>query len=349
MNGYRPTARSIALALVFLLAGAAAATAQPAAEFYKGKTVTIVIGSDVGGGYDAYGRLVARHLGAHIPGNPSVVPNNMAGAAQTKAANYVYSLAAKDGTYIAALSPGALLTAVLGGPPIQYDPNKFQYVGSAKSDVYVCIARPDAPAKKFADIFDHEMIVGVSSGSSTLMMPLLLKNLLGAKFKIVRGYPGTRQMQLAIERNEIQGICGLGYASLRVEHEDWLTQGTVTVLAQESSRGTPELDKMGVPLATAFAKTDEQRAVMDLVYSQEIFGRPFVMAPEVPKERVAVIRDAFLAALRDPALLEEAAKSKLDVEALSGAEVQQLVAKVYATPPAIVKRTHEVLEIAGQN
>jgi hypothetical protein len=156
-------------------------------------------------------------------------------------------------------------------------------------------------------------------------------------------------MQLALERNEIQGICGLGYASLRVEHEDWLTQGTVTVLAQESSRGTSELDKMGVPLATAFAKTDEQRAVMDLVCSQEIFGRPFVMAPEVPKERVAIIREAFLAALRDPALLEEAAKSKLDVEALSGAEVQQLVAKVYATPPGIVKRTHEVLEIAGQH
>lgn len=341
-------AGSIGLALAFASLGAAAVSAQPAAEFYKGKTVTIVIGSDVGGGYDAYGRLVARHLGAHIPGNPAVVPNNMPGAAQTKAAAYVYSLAPKDGTYIAALSPGALLTAVLGGPPIQYDPNKFNYVGSANSDVYVCIARPDAAAKTFADIFDHELIVGVSSGSSTLMMPLLLKNLLGAKFKIVRGYPGTRQMQLALERNEIQGICGLGYASLRVEHEDWLTQGTVTVLAQESSRGTPELHKMGVPLATSFAKTDEQRAIMDLVYSQEIFGRPFVMAPEVPQERVAVIRAAFLAALRDPALLGEAAKSKLDVEPLSGDEVQKLVAKVYATPPSIVKRTHEVLEIDNQ-
>jgi tripartite-type tricarboxylate transporter receptor subunit TctC len=347
MPGNRARAISIAAALAFLLGGAEAC-AQSAAEFYKGKTITIVIGSDVGGGYDAYGRLVARHLGAHVPGNPAVVPNNMVGAAQTKAASYVYSLAPKDGTTIAALSPGALLTGILGGPPIQYDPNKFQYVGSANSDVYVCIARPDAPAKTFAEIFEREMIIGVSSGSSTLMMPLLLKNLLGAKFKIVRGYPGTRQMQLALERDEIQGICGLGYASLRTEHEDWLTQGTVTVLAQESTRGTPELDRRGVPLATSFARTDEQRAVMDLVYSQEIFGRPFVMAPEVPPERVAIIRAAFLAALGDPALLEEAAKTKLDVEPLSGEEVQSLVAKVYATPSAIVKHTHQVLEIEGQ-
>jgi tripartite-type tricarboxylate transporter receptor subunit TctC len=345
MSGTGVRVIGIVAALGLAALASPGARAQNAAEFYKGKTITIVIGSDVGGGYDAYGRLLARHLGAHVPGNPTVVPNNMPGAAQTKAASYVYSVAPKDGTYIAALSPGALLTAVLGGPPIQYDPNKFQYVGSANSDVYVCIARPDAPVKTFADIFDHELIVGVSSGSSTLMMPLLLKNLLGAKFKLVRGYPGTRQMQLALERDEIQGMCGLGYASLLTEHEDWLTQGIVTVLAQESSRGTPDLDKRGVPLATRFARSDEERTIMDLVYSQEIFGRPFVMAPDAPQDRVALLREAFMATMGDPQLLAEAAKSKLDVEPLPGDEVQRLVAKVYAAPPAIVKRTHEVLEI----
>ena len=336
--------RAFAFAAIFV-AGMAGARAAEESDFYKGKTISLVIGSDVGGGYDAYARLVARHLGAHVPGSPTVVPVNMPGAAQSKAANYVYALTPKDGTYIAALSPGALLIPVLGGPHVPYDANKFQYVGSANSDLYVCIARTDAPVQRFADIFAHELIMGVSSGSSTLMMPLLHKNLLHAKLRLVRGYAGTKDMQLALERGEIQGICGLGYASLRTERGDWLKQGVVRILVQESTRALPELSKEGVPLAVDFAKTEEQRRVLDLAYSQEIFGRPYVMAPEVPKERVAIIRKAFLEALHDPALEKEAAQARLDLAPLSGEEVQALVAKVYSAPPAIIKLTHEVLEI----
>src|SRR4051812_34758768 len=215
--------------------------AQEVADFYKGKTVNMVIGSDVGGGYDAYARLVARHLGQHIPGRPNILPVNMPGAAQTKAGAYIYSIAAKDGTQIGALSPFALLVPVLGGPKITYDANKFQYLGSANSESYICVIRPDSEVKTFKDVFEKELIVGSSGGSSTLMMPLLLKNLLQAKFKMVRGYSGTKAMQLAMERNEIQGICGLGYASFQMEHGDWVSEGKVKILVQESSVHNPDL------------------------------------------------------------------------------------------------------------
>lgn len=336
-----------AVALAGIVGLSAAARAQGAANFYKGKTVDIVIGSAAGGGYDAYGRLIARHLGKHVPGTPNVVAQNMPGAGQSKAAGYVYSVAVKDGTQIAAVSPGALLTSVLGGPHVQYDPNKFQYLGSANSDVYTCIVRPDAPVKTFKDAFDKELIVGVSSGT-TRDMPMMLKNLLHVKFKLVPGYPGTKAITLAFESNEIQAICGFGYSSLLAQHSDWIRDGKAKVLLQESLKGDPGLDKQGVPLAISFAKTDEQKQIMNLVYSQGIFGRPYLMAPEVAKDRVAVMRKAFMDTLHDPALLADAKKIKLDIDAISGEEVQQLVAKIYATPPAIIKKTRVVLETENQ-
>lgn len=336
---------AVALAFVALTSGGAGA--DSIADFYKGKSVNVVIGSAAGGGYDAYGRLLARHLGKHIPGHPTVVPQNMPGAGQTKSADYVYAVAPKDGTQIAGVSPGALLTSVLGGPHVQYDPNKFQYLGSANSDVYVCIERPDAPVKTFKDAFDKELIVGVSSGT-TRDMPTMLKNLLHVKFKLVSGYPGTKAVTLAFERAEVQAICGFGYASVLAQHADWIANGTAKVLVQESLKGDADLNKKGVPLAISFAKTDEQRKIMELVYSQGIFGRPYLMAPEVPKDRVAAMRKAFMDTMHDPALLSDAKRIKLDVDAISGEEVQELVHKIYQTPPALIHKTREVLETLNQ-
>jgi tripartite-type tricarboxylate transporter receptor subunit TctC len=334
------TILGVALAFVALTT---TAPAQSANDFYKGKQIAVVIGSDAGGGYDAYGRLVSRHLGKHIPGNPTIVPQNMPGAGQTKAAGYVYSIAPKDGTAIAAVSPGALLTSILGGPTVQYDPDKFQYIGSANSDVYVCIARPDALVKTFADALDHELIVGVSSGT-TRDMPMALKNVLLAKFKMVSGYPGTKDITLAFQRNEIQAICGFGYSSVVSQYPDWIPNGIAKVLVQESTQGHPDLNKLGIPLATSFAKNEEDRQVLELIYSQGIFGRPFLMAPEVPRDRVELVRKAFMETMRDPVLVADADKAKLDLVPLSGAEVQALVAKVYATPAKIVDRAKQALE-----
>jgi tripartite-type tricarboxylate transporter receptor subunit TctC len=332
-----------ALAFAAAAALATAAEAQSGGNFYKGKQVNVIIGSAAGGGYDAYGRLVARHLPKHIPGTPNVIAQNMPGAGQTKAAGYVYAIAPKDGTAIAAVSPGALLVPVLGGPNIQYDPSKFQYIGSANSDVYVCITRPDSPVQKFADAFDKEWIVGVSSGT-TRDMPMMLKNLLHAKLKLVAGYPGTKDITLAFERGEVQGICGFGYASLSSQYPDWVPSGKAKVILQESVKGFPELDKAGVPLGASFAKTPEDKRLMELVYSQGIFGRPFLVAPQVPKDRVQILRTAFMDTVKDPQVAADAKKMKLDLDAISGDEVQELVEKIYATPPAIIQRAKQVLE-----
>jgi tripartite-type tricarboxylate transporter receptor subunit TctC len=334
------TAAAVAASLAL---GGVTANAQSGGDFYKGKQVNVIIGSAAGGGYDAYGRLVARHLAKHIPGTPNVIAQNMPGAGQSKAAGYVYAIAPKDGTAIAAVSPGALLVPVLGGPTIHYDPNKFQYIGSANSDVYVCITRPDAPIKTFADTFEKEWIVGVSSGT-TRDMPMLLKNVLHAKLKLVAGYPGTKEITLAFERGEVQGICGFGYASLMSQYPDWVPSGKAKVILQESVKGLPELNQAGVPLGASFAKTPEDKRVMELVYSQGIFGRPFLVAPQVPKDRVQILRTAFTAAMKDPQAVADAQKMKLDLDAISGDEVQDLVGKIYATPPEIIHRAKQALE-----
>jgi tripartite-type tricarboxylate transporter receptor subunit TctC len=182
-----------------------AAAQETVAQFYRGKQINLVIGSSAGGGYDAYARLLARHLSQHIPGNPTIVPQNMSGAGSNKAAAYVYAVAPKDGTVMGAIFPGAILQPLLGEAPVQHDPSKFTYIGSANSELYICIARTDAPVKTFEDVFTHELIVGASGeGGTTRDLPALLNNVLGAKFRIVAGYAGSREISLAIERNEVQ-------------------------------------------------------------------------------------------------------------------------------------------------
>jgi tripartite-type tricarboxylate transporter receptor subunit TctC len=335
----------IGAALAFLIAFTANARAQNAVEaFYKGKQINIVVGSSAGGGYDAYARLLARHIGSYIPGNPSIVVQNMPGAASNRAAAYVYSVAPKDGTAVGAIFPGTILQPLIGDVQVQHDPSKFIYLGSANSDQYVCYARADAPVKKFEDALTRELILGASNeGATTRDLPALLNEVLGTKFRIVTGYAGSREITLALERGEVQGACGLGWTGITTLHPEWFSRGTVKVLAQLGIKGNVELDRMGVPLAVSFAKAQEDRAVMELVMSQSIFGRPFMMAPEVPTERVAALRKAFQDALQSKALLAEAEKMKLDIELLSGEELQLIVRHLYATPARVVGRARQAL------
>ena len=240
---------------------------------------------------------------------------------------------------IGAIFPGGILAPLIGDTPIQHDPQKFVYVGSANSDVYTCVAHVDSPIKTFKDVFAQEMIVGASNeGGTTRDLPAMSNNVLGTKFRIVTGYSGTREITLAVERKEIHGLCGYGYTSLLSVTPRWLAEKMVRILVQENAKGLPVLHKMGVPRTLDFAKTDEDRQVMELVYSQAVFGRPYVLPAGVPAERVAALRKAFMAAFADPALLAEAAKMKLDVEALSGEEVQAMVEKLFAMPKHIVER-----------
>jgi tripartite-type tricarboxylate transporter receptor subunit TctC len=321
-----------------LLAGTAAA--QDAVEaFYRGKQIQLVVGSSAGGGYDTYARLLARTISAHIPGQPAIVVQNMSGAGSNRAAGYIYSVAPKDGTAIGAIFPGVVLQPLLSDTPVPHDPSKFIYLGSANSDVYVCYARSDAQVKTFSDLLTRELIVGASNpGATTYDLPQLLNGILGTKFRIVTGYPGSREISLALERGEIQGACGIGWTGIEVMHPDWFTKDKVRVLVQLSNRGHPDLNKRGVPRAAEFSRNDDDRRAIELVFSQGVFGRPYVLPPGTPVERVAALRKAFVAALDDPGLRAEAAKMQLDIDTLSGDGLQALIASLYATPTHLIQR-----------
>ncbi len=326
------------------LAVAPARAQDAVADFFRGKQISIIVGSSAGGGYDTYARLMARYFGSHIPGNPDVVVQNMPGAGSAKAAGYVYSVAPKDGTVMAAVFPGVLLDPLIGDVQVQYDPNKLNYLGSANADVYICFLRSDAPAKTFQDTFSHEVILGASNaGGTTRDLPAMMNNLLGTKFRVVTGYAGSKEITLAIERNEVHGACGIGWTGLPTMHPDWFAKKLMNVIVQVDMKGHPELNKMGVPLAGQFAKTDEERQVIALIESQGSCGRPYVMPPGLPAERLAALRKAFVDTFNDPALKTEADKMQLDLDYMSGDDLQALVTKLYALPPNIVARAKQAL------
>ncbi len=327
------------------LALARAGAQDAVAEFFHGKQVNIVVGSSAGGGYDTYGRLIARHLGAHIPGNPEVVVQNMPGAGSNKATSYIYSVAPKDGTAIGAVFPGAILDPLIGDVQVQHDPSKLNYLGSANADIYICFVRSDAPAKTFKDVFTHELIVGASNtGGTTRDLPAMMNNLIGTKFKVVSGYAGSKEITLAIERGEVNGACGIGWTGLPTMHPDWFAgKKLMRVIVQLDMKGHPELNAAGVPLSVQFAKNDDDRKVIELIESQATFGRPYVLPPGVPAGRVAALRKAFVDTLNDPALRADAQKGQLDLDFMSGADLQTLVAKLYALPPSIVTQAKQAL------
>src|SRR5580704_17091393 len=334
----------VVLAVLSLLAVAPAHAQDAVADFYRGKQINIIVGSSAGGGYDTYARLIARHFGEHMPGNPETIVQNMPGAGSGKATGYISSVAPKDGTAMAAVFPGVLLDPLIGDVKVPYDPNKLTYVGNANADVYICFLRSDAPAKTLQEAFTHEVIMGVSNaGGTTRDLTTMLNNLIGTKFRIVGGYAGSKEITLAFERNEVQGACGLGWTGLPTLHPDWFAKKLIKVVLQVDMKGHPDLNKQGVPLAVQFARKDEDRKVMELIESQAVFGRHYIMPPGVPPERVAALRKAFVDTFDDPALRAEAAKMELDVDYMSGDDLQALVTKLYALPPNIIARAKQAL------
>jgi tripartite-type tricarboxylate transporter receptor subunit TctC len=340
----RSVLRDLFAVVALIALAVSSARAQDAvAQFYKGKQINLYVGSSAGGGYDTYARLLARRFGSFIPGNPTVVPQNMPGAGSNKLSSYIYSVAPKDGTAIGAIFSGAILQPLLGDP-VQHDPSKFIYLGNANNEVFLCLARSDAPVKTFGDALGRELIVGATNeGGSSRDFTAMLDNLLGARLRIVTGYPGSNEILLALERNEVQGVCGLGWSSIAPQRTRLLDSGLARVLVQLATTGHPELTRMGVPLAIDFTKSEDDRKVMELVYSQLIFGRPFILPPGVPAERVAALRRAFMAALQDKDALAEARGMQLDLDPLAGEAVQSEVAKAYAMPARIVERARQSL------
>jgi tripartite-type tricarboxylate transporter receptor subunit TctC len=336
----------LATGILAMASIAAPAHAQDAvAKFYKGKQVTIVVGTGAGGGYDAYSRLIGRHMSKYIPGNPNVVVTNMPGAGSNTAANYIYSVAPKDGTQIGSVFAGALIEPLTSGKAVLFDPSRFQMLGSANDDVYVCIARKDAAVQTFKDAFDKEITMGASGSSSSAEVSTLLKHVLGTQFKIVLGYVGSRSIALAIERNEVQGACGFSWPSISVTNQGWFGPGGfMRVLVQTHVKGHPQLNAEHVPLVTDFARTPEERAIMELYFSHTTFGRPYVMAPGVPQDRLAAMRTAFMATMKDANFMAEARKMGMDIDAVDGDAVQRLVAKLYASPPDLIAKLKKALQ-----
>jgi tripartite-type tricarboxylate transporter receptor subunit TctC len=298
------------------------------------------IGSAVGGGYDAYARLVARHMSRYIPGQPAIVPMNMPGASGNTAIQHMYTLP-KDATAFAAIQPGAITKPIyVGRDKIRYDFTKLIYLGSANTEVNLCWVRNDAPVKSFKELFSKELIIGGSgTGDSTVDFAVAENNIIGTKFRLVMRYSGVRDIVLAVDRNEVQGVCGTGVPAMMVQRPAWVAgTGLAKMLVQENVKGKAALTAMGVPRTGDFAKTEEDRQVLGLIYAQQQFGRPFVMPPGSPPERVTALRQAFVQALADKELLAEAARMHLDIDPLGGTELQAIVEKIYATPAPIVQR-----------
>jgi tripartite-type tricarboxylate transporter receptor subunit TctC len=328
-----------AFAAIIGLASSGPAAAQDAASFYKGKTVTILAGSASGGGVDVYARLLGRHFAKHIPGSPAIVVQNMPGAGSIAAARNLYSLAAKDGTAMGVVLSTALFDPLMSGADLaSYDPRKFIYLGNANSDTSVCVSRRDAAVQSYGDLFEKELVVGgTGPGSALVDSPVMEKHILGAKLKLIAGYKGSNEVSLAIQRNEVQGVCGLLWSSAKQQYPDALEpDGLVKILVQQDTKSLPALKAAGVPLIMDFAKTDWQRQLLEVFLQIGSISRPFMVPPGTPPDRVAVLRKAFVDVLADPELRAEAEKSNLDVRSQTGDEVQALVEKIYASPPALI-------------
>lgn len=347
MSRYALLASWLAAAATILALHSGPASAQDAlAKFYAGKSIDMTIGSAPGGGFDIYARAISRHMDRYIPGKPTIIAKNLAGAGSNKAAGFVYGVAPKDGTVIGAVFPGAIMEPLLGDKTqVQHDSTKLIYLGSANNEVAITVIRVDAPAQTFQDLFTKGMISAASaSGGSSRDLPSALNNVLGTKISLVSGYPGTAEMTLAIERNEVQGTGGYLWSSLQTQNPTWLpSAGKMRILVQEAIKGNAELTKMGVPVAIDFAKSDEDKQVLELIYSQLIFGRPYILPPGVPADRVAMLRKAFADVLKDKEFLADAEKLRLTIDPVSGEEVQALVAKVFAAPERIVERAKEAM------
>jgi tripartite-type tricarboxylate transporter receptor subunit TctC len=320
-----------------------------AAQFYRGRQITMIVGSPPGGGFDIYARLVARYMPKYTPGHPAMVVSNMPGAASNTAAAHMFNVAPTDGTVIGALQNSAMMDALFdsllgSGRRLRHDATKFIHLGSATTDHYVCIARADAPVKSFKDALTRELMIGSSQpGTSTRDYPAMLNNTTGAKIRQVGGYPGTREITLAIEKNEVHGLCGFSWSSFKAQRPDWIKSGFIRVIVQEHDKGNPEITAMGVPVAVDFATSAENRKIMELVYSAETFGRPYMLAPGVPADRVAALRKAFLDTMRDKELLADAQRIGIAIDPIAGEDLQALAARIFATPADFVERVKQAL------
>ena len=325
-----------ALAVAVLAASTISrARADSVEDFYRGKTVTLVIGYSVGGGYDLYGRLLARHIGKYIPGQPNVVPQNREGAGSLRAAIYIYNAAPKDGTVFGTFSRSMAVAPLLEGAP--FDASKFSWLGSISTDVNVCMTWKTSPIRTWDDMLAKPFTMGgLGAGADPDIFALMFKNVFAARLKLVSGYPGTNDVALAMERGEVDGMCGLSWSTVKTRHGDWLAGNKVNIPVQAGLHKEAEITD--VPGVMDLVKTPEQTQIVRLILASQEMARPFAAPPGIPGDRRRALIAAFDKTMKDPDFLADAAKMQADVNPVSAAAIESLLAEVYKTPKDVVAK-----------
>jgi len=330
-----------AMAVVAL--SALPASAQSVADFYKGKTIQIVVGFGAGGGYDLYARALGRHLGRYMPGNPAVVVQNMEGAGSVRAANYVYAGSPQDGTVIAAVNQNAPMYQLLGGAGARFEAAHLQWLGSMTNSNGTVYTWHSSGIKTLDDAKLKEVPMGaVGAQSDSVIFPNLINEMLGTKFKPITGYAGSTQIHLAMERGEVMGRGGNSWSSVQVSNASWIKENKINLLVQVGFEKEPDLPN--VPLLLDLVKEDESKGVIRVISLPTAIGYGHWLAPGVPKDRLAALRTAYAAVMKDPEFIKEAEKTRMDIRVQSGAEVEALVNQVIKTPKAVLDRTAQILK-----
>ena len=331
-----------ALCPMLIMLPLASAIAQE--PYYKDKQIRLVVGSAPGGGYDTYARLVSTHWRKHIPGNPLIIVQNMPGAGSLLAANNLFNVAPKDGTVIGAINPLVATEPLFYPDRAKFDARQFHWIGSALRETHTGLAWHTSPVQTFDDAFKQELIVA-GTGGTTNLYPTFLNALLGTRFRMIPGYNGTKMGMLAMERGEVGGNVGITWASLKATNADWLRDGKIRVFVQFGLNKHPELPKAS--RIFDYARSDDDRAAMNLVFGPSEFGRPYLAPPGVPEPVVAILRNSFDETMKDREFIEEAQRRAVDIDPTPGVEIQALTDSMYHSPPALVERVKAILEKTG--
>jgi tripartite-type tricarboxylate transporter receptor subunit TctC len=336
-------AAAFALAGILAVGQRTAHAADPVADFYSGKNVQLVIGYAPGGGYDVYARALARHMGRHIPGNPSIVVQNMPGAGSIKAANYLYNIAPKDGTAFGGFSRGAFLDPLLGrGEGVQYVAAKYGWLGSISNEVGVCAFRSESGIATWQDMQSKSYVIGsTGAGADSDVFPTVLRKMFGLPMKVVTGYHSAADVVLAITRKEVDGRCGWSWSSMMAWNKNLYQSKAINVALQLANQKLAELPD--TPSIMDVARDTEQKSALKLIVSRQMMARPYVAPPGIPPERLNALRSAFDATMTDPAFLADAQRQDLEVRPVSGREADALINEIYASPPAVVKLAIDVM------
>jgi tripartite-type tricarboxylate transporter receptor subunit TctC len=335
--------RSPKLPLLAALGGMILTAPAVAEDFYKDKTIQMVIGSAAGGSYDAYGRLLSRHLGKFIPGDPTVVPRNMPGAAGTIVSAWIYSVAPKDGTALGAPLNTIPLTQLLQPSKAHFNCAEFEWIGTVASPANVLVTWNTSGVKTVAEARKKEVLIGATTPGTTMeMYPLMANHLFGTKFKVITGYKGGAEINVAMERGEVQGRGSNSYMSYLFQNPEWIKEKKINILFQMTLKRDAQLPD--VPALIEFAKTDEQRQIVSLLATTESIGRPVMAPPGTPADRVAMLRKALVDAVKDPGFLADAKKARLEVQPISGEEMQEMIVSLVKTKPAVVEKYKQAVQ-----